>query len=105
MSDQDLIRRGDALRTIHWLSSSDWTKPERRAADAISEVIAALPAATSDREARLVDALRFYASQDEWDDFRSDAGQEYCGRNTGSKLGDDLGETARALLAELETTK
>lgn len=45
MSDEDMIRRGDVLAKIHWLSDADWTVPERRAAAAITNALRAIPAA------------------------------------------------------------
>lgn len=48
---------------------------------------------------RLREALRFYANEDDWDDLKSDEAAAAFDRNTGSKLGYDNGETARAALS------
>jgi hypothetical protein len=78
MSDQDLIRRGDALEATSKAVRRDPMPTVGRILDAI----AALPAVTSDREARLA-ALLDRAVNGPW-------------------LASDL-DDARALLAELET--
>lgn len=50
------------------------------------------------RVERLEGALRFYADLDDWEDFRADEAASAFDRDTGSKLGDDMGKTARAAL-------
>jgi len=44
---------------------------------------------------QLLESLAFYADESEWDDFCHDERMSYCDRNLGTKLGDDLGKTAR----------
>lgn len=48
---------------------------------------------------RLEGALRFYADLDDWEDFRSDEAASAFDRDFGSKLGDDMGNIARAALS------
>lgn len=64
----------------------------------ILEAATALAAAQAEIE-RLRETLRFYANEDDWDDLKSDEAAAAFDRNTGSKLGYDNGETARAALS------
>jgi len=112
MSDQDLIRRGDAHNAVAhlWRSGGmiggDWV--QRKVLDAI----AALPAVTSDREARLVEALgraaralkpfadRVFNDNGDYtiSDTHTLAPHDYCNAQAAERK-------ARSLLAELETAK
>jgi hypothetical protein len=120
MSDQDMIRITIAGRTLEeW---TDFARTDRcldqmvpsdlrmlvashrdaTATIALLRVPPAFPAVTSDREARLVEALSFY--RDAW---KYKINNRYGGLEWSPKdeLLDDCGNRARALLAELETTK
>lgn len=54
---------------------------------------------------QLVAALRFYANESDWDELQADAAASAFDRNTGSRLGSDCGEVARAALAAAEVSK
>lgn len=53
--------------------------------------------------ARLREALAFYANEEDWREFRSDEAASAFDRDFGSKLGYDMGERARAALSKQGT--
>jgi hypothetical protein len=100
MSDQDLIRQAVAQGWCH--ETTERTEMDVVLAEAITQsVLAALPAAPSDREARLVEALIGVTPG-----HRDPAGKCWCHYGHNPDYGHTVScLTARALLAELETAK